>query len=104
MQRGVPDIFSTFLAFRYALKVFGFLPFKVNDKRCYERNVYYPGFFVLVFTRMLTIIIILGQQETEAEESLLVQYGNYLLYIQYTVLGIFVVIFNFLKRTKMANC
>lgn len=110
VQKRTLSIFETFLTFHKVLSLAGFVPFKVNvnDKDenvvVHERVVYYPAFFLSLYSAALLVLCILGQQEPDAEESLLVRYGNYSLYLQYMAIVIFVVLFNYLKRQKIANC
>lgn len=101
MQVEVPDIFKAFLN---VLSIVGFFPLRFYNKRIYERSVYYPTFFLLTYSGMLVVMCILGQQEPDAEESLLVRYGNYSLYLQFIAMILFVVLFNYLKRKKIATC
>lgn len=110
MQDKSFTILETFLTFHKVLNCIGFVPFEVNvnvkDKNIviHERLVYYPAFFLSLYSAALLAICILGQQEPDAEESLLVRYGKYMLYMIYMAIVIFVVLFNYLKRHKIANC
>jgi hypothetical protein len=98
------DVFETFEAFNGIARFAGFVPFRVKNKTIHERSVYYTTFFSCLYASGLLAACYLGQQEPDAEESLLVRYGNYTIYLQFIVLVVFVVLFNYLKRQQMANC
>ena len=104
MQREVSSIFETFYLFDKVLSVFGFLPFQVNKGQISSRSLYYSIHYALIYTVMLLILCILGQNEPDAEESLFVRYGCYLQYLQSLVVVLFSVLFNYFKRQKIANC
>jgi hypothetical protein len=106
MQRGAFNIFNSFLTFCNVLTCFGFVPFRVNvkDGRIHKRSVHYTAFFLSLYTACLLVLFILGQQEPDAEESLLIRYGSYTQHLLSTSMVIFVLLFNYLKRHKIANC
>lgn len=102
------NIFETFLTFYNISSCAGFVPFKVKLKdgniNIQKRSVYNTAFFLSLYSAALLVLCILGQQEPDAEESQLIRYGNYSLYLQLVSIAIFVVLFNYLKRRKIANC
>lgn len=109
MSSGAPKIFQTFLTFNNVLSFLGFSPFQLNvqdtkHKQIHQKSVYYTAFFVLMYSGTLLVACILGQLEPDAEESLLVRYGNYTLCLMLLSVVIFVVLFNYLKRQQIANC
>lgn len=106
MQRGALNIFETFQTFYNVLSCVGFVPFRVDIKsgNIHKRSVYYTAFFLSLYSSTLFVSVFLGQKEPDAEESRLVRYGNYTLYLQSTSIIIFVVGFNYLKRQEIVNC
>lgn len=106
MQQGAVNVFETFRPFHGLLAFFGFAPFRVDmsDGGSHNRTIYGTALFVLLYSSVFLFVCIMGEQEPNAEESLLVRYGNYLLYLQFTFIAIFVVVFNHVKRQTIANC
>lgn len=105
-QQSTVNIFEAFRPLHRLLTLFGFAPFGVDvkDGSVYNRTIYYTAFIVLLYSTAFLLTCILGQQEPDAEESLLIRYGTYLLYLQYISIVIFVVVFNYVKRQTIANC
>lgn len=106
MQRGALNIFETFLTFNNVASCLGFVPFRVvsKDGVIHMKSLYYSAFFLLLYSCFLLVACILGQQQSDVEESLLIRYGNYTSYLLYCSIVAFVVLFNYLKRQQIANC
>ena len=106
MHRGASNIFEVFLSSNNFMCSVGFLPFRVDVKKrnIHERSVYYPAFFLSLYSTVFLFLCWLGQQEPEAEESLLIRYGSFVLNLQFISVIIFVVLFNYFKRHEIANC
>lgn len=95
--RKVASIFETFFLFYKISSCLGFMPIRVNGENISKRSVYYSLFFFFIYTTMWAILCILGQQEPDAEESLLIRYGSYMVYLNSIAFVAFVVLFNYLK-------
>jgi hypothetical protein len=105
MQQGaVASIFQTFRAYHIVLSSVGFMPLRVRMQGgIHNRSIHYPVFFTSLFAAALLALCFIGQEEPE-NQTLLVRYGNYTLHLLFTSMAIFVVLFNYLKRHKIANC
>lgn len=105
-HQGAPNVFETFLPLHGLLTLVGFAPFRVDakDGNVHNRNVYYTILAVLLYSTALLVVCILGQQQPDAEESLLIRYGSHALCLQYVSILIFVAVFNYVKRQTIANC
>lgn len=104
MQQDKSSIYETFFQFSKVLSVFGILPFRVDGEDICARSVYYPTFFAMIYSVMFLILCFLGQQEPDAEESLLISYGNYTVYLFSLFFEVLFIIFNYLNRKKIASC
>lgn len=106
MQEGALNIFEAFQTFHNVLSCFGFMPFRLDTKsgKTHKSSVFYTAFFLSLYSSALLVLCVLGHQEPDAEESSLVRYGNYSLYLQFTSIIIFVVVFNCLKWHKIVDC
>jgi hypothetical protein len=104
MGREAFSIFEVCASFNKVLSVFGFLPIRVEKGIISTRSAHYSSFYFVMYSALWVILCILGQQEPDAEESLLVRYGAYMLYLNSIAFVAFVVLFNYLKRQKIANC
>lgn len=105
-QQGTLSIVDTFLPLHGLLTFVGFAPFRVDvkDGSFHNHKIYYTILMVTLYSSALLVSCSLGQQEPDAEESLLVRYGNYVLYIQFILVVMIVVVFNYIKRQTIANC
>lgn len=105
-QRASGSIFQTFRELEIILSATGFLPLRVDSKNLtiQSRSRCYTAFFATLYSAALLVVCYIGQQEPDAEESLLVRYGNYVTHLLDTSMALFVVLFNYLKRHDIANC
>lgn len=99
------NIYETFAPFYYVLKFFGFASFNLQGKFSAKKwNAIYIVLSFLFYMSWFIMILHLGEQEPEAEKSLLIKYGWHKLHVfEYGVLAS-VVIWNYKKRIEIEEC
>lgn len=103
------NIYDTFLPFKMVLKTFGLVPFtfshhnkKGPSMTFFER--FLLGFWVPWYLFLFTMIAIWGQQEPEAEKSLLIKHGWHKLYMFEMFMLACVAVLNFTNKLSIVDC
>lgn len=95
---------ATFLTFRNVQRWVGLASLRVKDGVIQTGSVLYSAFFLSFYSAALLVVCYLGQQEPDAEGTLLIRYGNFTMHLQLISNVVFAVLFNYIKRQQMANC
>lgn len=105
------NIYGTFQPFYKVLKFFGFFPFTVElNSRQQKRpsatlfDAGLLGLWISLHLFLFGLNWLLGDQEPDAENSLLVKHGWHNIYLMQTAASLFAVIHNFTNRHSIVEC
>jgi len=104
------NIYQTFLPFYMVLKAFGFIPFSIRHGKgtaavtltLSDRIAL--GCWTTFYALLLCLNIVWGQQEPDAEKSMLIKHGWHKLYLLEMATLAYVVLSNFIKRSSIVEC
>ena len=98
-------IFISFHQLYLALKLFGFASYKMNQNTAIPSNnkSYTTSFLILNILAFIAATFV-GKSKNDTNDSLLILYGPYLLYLLHILNMTFTVVFNYLKRKEIVRC
>lgn len=105
------NIYETFQPFYKVLKFFGFFPFTVElsskqhirpSATLFDAGLL--GLWISLHSFLFGLNWVLGDQEPEAESSLIVKHGWHKIYLMQTATSLFVVAHNFANRHSIVEC
>lgn len=105
------NIYETFQPFYKVLKMFGFFPFTVELSRkqhirpsttLFDAGLL--GLWISLHSFLFGLNWLLGDQEPEAESSLIVKHGWHKIYLMQTATSLFAVAHNFVNRHSIVEC
>lgn len=105
------NIYQTFQPFYKVLKILGFFPFTVElsskqhirpSTTLFDAGLL--GLWISLHSFLFGLNWLLGDQEPEAESSLIVKHGWHKIYLMQTATTLFVVAHNFANRYSIVEC
>ena len=99
------SIFGSFHQLYFALRLFGFAPYKIYQNiASASKTISYSTSFLILYILAFIVATFMGKSRNDTNDSLLILYGPYLLYLLHILNTTFTVVFNYLKRKEIVRC